>query len=184
MGLSYLRLTPTQPTSSSPDKVEVAEFFWYGCPHCFAFDPYVRKWLATKPDYVSFVRIPAVWNPLVRMHARMFYTAQELGKGDEMHEAFFNEIHNNGDMLDTEEKIAAFFGTFGVSETDFKKAWDSFAVNEKLQRANELARRYNISSVPTIVVNGKYTTNGEMAGSWDLLIELTNQLVAAEHAAQ
>lgn len=183
MGVSYLRLTPTQPTSSSPDQVEVAEFFWYGCPHCFAFDPYVRKWLMTKPDYINFVRIPAVWNPLVRMHARMFYTAQQLGKGDEMHEAFFNEIHTNGNMLDSEDKIAAFFGKFSVSQMDFKKAWDSFDVNAKLQRANELARRYDISSVPSIVINGKYTSDGSMAGSWDKLIELTNQLAAAEHAA-
>ncbi len=183
MGVSYLRLTPTQPTSSSPDQVEVAEVFWYGCPHCFHFDPYVRKWLETKPDYVHFVRIPAVWNPLVRMHARMFYTAQELGKGDEMHEAFFNEIHVNGNMLDSEEKIAAFFGKYGVSEADFKNAWDSFAVNAKLQRANELARRYNIASVPSIVINGKYTTDGQMAGSYEQLIELVNQLAAAEHAA-
>jgi protein dithiol oxidoreductase (disulfide-forming) len=183
MGVSYLRLTPTQPTSSSPDQVEVAEFFWYGCPHCFNFDPYLRKWLMTKPDYVNFVRIPAVWNPLVRMHARMFYTAQQLGKGDEMHEAFFNEIHVNGNMLDSEEKIAAFFGKFGVSQVDFKQAWDSFDVNAKLQRANELARRYDISSVPSIVINGKYTSDGSMAGSYDRLIELINQLAAAEHAA-
>ena len=183
MGVSYLRLTPTQPTSSSPDQVEVAEFFWYGCPHCFHFDPYVRKWEQTKPEYVHFIRIPAVWNPLVRMHARMFYTAQELGKGAEMHEAFFNEIHVNGNMLDSKEKIAAFFGKFGVSQADFDKTWDSFKVNASLQRADELARRYDISSVPTIVVNGKYTTDGSMAGSWDMLLELTDELAAAEHAA-
>ena len=82
-----------------------------------------------------------------------------------------------------EDKIAAFFGKFSVSQMDFKKAWDSFDVNAKLQRANELARRYDISSVPSIVINGKYTSDGSMAGSWDKLIELTNQLAAAEHAA-
>lgn len=182
LGKDYVRLTPTQPTSSGPDQVEVAEVFWYGCPHCNDFEPYLRKWEMTKPDYVNFVRIPAVRNPLMRMHARMYYTAQALGKGEEMHEAFFREIQVNGDMLDSEEKIAAFFTQYGVGADDFMKTWDSFAVDAKLQRADELARRYNISSVPTVVINGKYVSDDSMAGSYDRLIELIDDLVGAEHA--
>jgi thiol:disulfide interchange protein DsbA len=184
LGTHYNRLSPTQPTSSSPDKVEVAEIFWYGCPHCFTFDPYVRSWESTKADYVSFVRVPAVWNPLVRIHAQAFYTAEALGKGEEMHEPLFEEIHDNQNLLDTQEKIQAFFGKFGVDAATFKSTWESFAVHTKLQRADELSRRYKISSVPTVVVNGKYTTDGGMAGSNDALFELVDELTASERAGK
>jgi len=184
LGKHYNRLSPTQPTSSAPDKVEVTEVFWYGCPHCFAFDPFVRSWDAKKPDYVSFVRVPAVWNPLVRTHAQMFYTAEALGKGAEMHDALFKEIHDNQNLLDTPEKIQSFFGKYGVDAAAFKSTWESFAVHTKLQRADELSRRYKISSVPTIVVNGKYVTDGSMAGSYDDLFALVNELVASEHASK
>jgi thiol:disulfide interchange protein DsbA len=182
LGTHYNRLSPTQPTSSSPDEVEVAEIFWYGCPHCFAFDPYVKAWVARKPEYVSFVRIPAVWNPLLRLHARAFYAAEALGKGAEMHDPLFREIHENHNMLDTEDKLRDFFGKFGVDAEAFKAAFDSFAVHAKLQRADELNRRYRVSSVPTIVVNGKYTTDGSMAGGYDELFALVDELAAAEHS--
>lgn len=180
LGVHYERLSPTQPTSSNPDQVEVCEVFWYGCPHCNALDPIIEQWRKQQPDYVNFVRVPALWDPLLQIHARMFYTAQELGKGEEMHTAFFREIHERGNMLDTEEKIQEFFGRFGVDAAAFKTAWDSFAVNAKLQRADELNRRYRISSVPTIVVNGKYTTDGPSAGSYEALLALTDELVTAE----
>jgi protein dithiol oxidoreductase (disulfide-forming) len=175
-------LTPTQPTSSGPDQVEVTEVFWYGCPHCFAFEPYLEAWQADKADYINFVRVPAVWNPTLRLHAQAFYTAEVLGKGAEMHSPMFQEIHVNGNYLDTEAKIAEFFGRFGVSAADFENAFKSFTVDTKLQRAEELNRRYRITSVPSIVVNGKYTTNGTMAGSYDRLLELVDELAAREHA--
>lgn len=180
LGTHYNRLTPTQPTSSSPQQVEVAEIFWYGCPHCNTFDPFLNEWETENADYVSFVRIPAVWNPLVRLHAQGFYTAEVLGKGAEMHEAFFAEIHNNGNYLDSPEKLADFFARFGVSSGDFAGAFNSAEVNEKLQRAEELNRRYQINSVPTIIVNGKYTSNASMTGSYPRLIELIDVLTASE----
>jgi thiol:disulfide interchange protein DsbA len=180
LGTHYMRLSPTQPTSSNPDQVEVAEVFWYGCPHCFAFDPLVEQWRAQKPAYVNFLRIPAVWNPLLQLHARAFYTADALGKGAEMHSEFFREIHERGNMLDSEAKLQAFFGRFNVDAAAFKTAFDSFAVQEKLQRADELNRRYRIGSVPTIIVNGKYTTDGPSAGSYEELLALVDELVAAE----
>jgi thiol:disulfide interchange protein DsbA len=183
LGTHYERLSPTQPTSSSPTQVEVTEIFWYGCPHCYTFDPYLQRWQSGKADYVNFVRVPAVWNPLVRLHARGFYTAEALGKGAEMHDAFFKEIHVNGNALDTAEKLEEFFGGFRVDAVAFKSAFDSFAVHAKLQRADELSRRYQIGSVPTIVVNGKYTTDGGMAGGYDALIDLIDELAAAEHGS-
>lgn len=180
LGTHYDRLTPTQPTSSGPQQIEVAEVFWYGCPHCYNFDPYLKEWETGAAEYISFVRVPAVWNPLVRLHAQAFYTAQVLGKGEEMHEPLFAEIHQNGNYLDSPEKLAAFFANFGVSTQEFADAFNSRDVNTLLQRAEELSRRYQISSVPTIVVNGKYTSNASQAGSFERLIELIDVLTASE----
>lgn len=180
MGVHYLRLSPTQPTSSNPDQIEVAEVFWYGCPHCFDFDPALEQWRQAAPEHVSFLRVPAVWNPLLQLHARAFYTAEAFGKGAEMHSEFFREIHERGNRLDTKEKLQEFFGRFGVDAAAFTTGFESFAVQTKLQRADELNRRYRIESVPTIVVNGKYTTDGPQAGSYEDLLLLVDELVAAE----
>jgi thiol:disulfide interchange protein DsbA len=183
LGTHYRRLSPTQPTSSSPEQVEVAEVFWYGCPHCRTFDPYLQSWQTRKAEYVNFVRIPAVWNPLVRLHARAFYTAEALGKSAEMHDAFFTEMHVNGNSLESEAKLQAFFAGFGVDPAAFKTAFDSFDVHRMVQRADELSRRYEIASVPTIVVNGKYVTDGGMAGGYEPLLELVDELAATERGA-
>ena len=179
-GTHYQRLSPTQPTSSGPDQVEVAEFFMYSCIHCYNFEPYLEQWLPEKASYVNFIHVPTVWNPMVRMHAQAFYAAEALGVGEEMHAPFFREIHVAGNYLDTEAAMAEFFGRFGVSESDFKSAFDSFAVHAKLQRADELARRYRVSSTPTIVVNGKYVANASTAGSYEALLELIDELAASE----
>ena len=184
LGRNYQRLSPTQPTSSGPDKVEVCEIFWYGCPHCFSLDPLLERWRATQPEHVSFVRVPAVWNPLLVLHARAFYTAEALGKGAEMHTEFFAEIHERRNMLDSEPKLEAFFARFGVEPTAFKAAFDSVGVQLKLQRADELSRRYRIDSVPTIIVNGKYTTSGGDTPSYEDLLALVDELVAAEHQSR
>ncbi len=180
LGTHYERLSPTQPTSSGPEQTEVAEIFWYGCPHCYTFEPTLERWNEQKPPYVSFVRIPAVWNPLLQMHARAFYAAEALGKLDEMHAAFFAEIHEHGNYLDTRESLAAFFERFGVGAAEFQETFDSYDVHARVQRAEELNRRYRISSVPTIVVNGKYTTNANLAGSYEQVIELIDELAASE----
>jgi protein dithiol oxidoreductase (disulfide-forming) len=183
LGAHYERLSPTQPTSSGPGEVEVAEIFWYGCPHCYTFDPYLQRWQNAKAEYISFVRVPAVWNPLVQLHARAFYTAAALEKGEAMHDAFFAEIHDRGNLLDSKEALAEFFGRFGVDEEAFEQAFDSFDVHTKIQRADELSRRYRVTSVPSIVVNGKYTTNATMAGGYDQLIVLIDELAASERPA-
>jgi thiol:disulfide interchange protein DsbA len=182
-GASYQRLSPAQPTSTGPDQVEVAEFFMYSCPHCYNFDPYVQDWLKTLPSYVNFIRVPTVWNPMVKLHAQAYYTAEALGKLDEMHTAFFREMHVNGNYMQTEDAVADFFGKFGVSQDEFKRTFDSFAVHAKVQRADELARRYGVSATPTMVVNGKYVTNASMTGGYDSLLELVGELAASEHAA-
>ena len=184
LGTHYERLPAAQGTSSSPDLVEVAEVFWYGCPHCYTFDPYLENWREDLPEDVSFVRIPAVWNALLQIHARAFYAAEALGVSDELHAPIFREIHINRNGLDSQGALADFFVAHGVEAGAFDAAFESFSVNTKMNRADELSRRYRIASVPTVVINGKYTTDAGMAGSYEELMELIDELVAMERAGQ
>lgn len=181
-GTNYTKIVPAQPTSAGPGKVEVTEVFWYGCGHCFTLDPAIESWRAKgKPAYVEFVRVPAMWNDGTRMHARVFYTAELLGKLDQLHTLIFREVHVSGNQLNTVEKISEFFQKHGVSKDEFTKAFSSFAVESKLQRADFLNRRYRIQSVPTVVVNGKYSTDVGMAGGEAQLFGLIEELAAHEH---
>jgi protein dithiol oxidoreductase (disulfide-forming) len=184
-GKHYSVLTPAQPTSSGAGKVEVAEIFMFGCPGCFGFEPYIQAWLDKKADYINFVRVPAQWSshPESPMHARAYYTAEALGKLGEIEEDFFHEVHRNGNLLDTEAKLAAFFAAHGVDEAAFKSTFNSVGVNAKLKRADELVQRYRVQSTPTVIVNGKYQTTGRMAGSVEAWFAIIDDLAAREHAA-
>ena len=180
-GQHYRVLTPVQPTSVAPGKVEVAEIFWYGCPHCYTLEPYLTEWLADgiAPN-AELVRIPAALNRGWQAHARVFYAAEALGVLDDVNEDLFREIHVNGNPLNTEESLIAFFEGHGVSEKDFLEAFNSFAVQTKLRQSDSRVRRYRLSGVPAIVVNGKYVTGAEMAGSYEELFELIDYLIARE----
>jgi thiol:disulfide interchange protein DsbA len=182
-GKHYTVLSPAQPTSTDKGKVEVAEVFMFGCGGCFSFEPHLQRWLERKADYINFVRIPAPWNPTAIVHARAYYTAEELGKAGAIEDAFFDEFHRNRNLLDTEAKLAAFFAQHGVDEATFKRAFDSFAVNAKLTRAEELVTRYRVESTPTVIVNGKYSTGGRMAGTYEAWFAIIDELAAREHAA-
>ena len=122
-----------------------------------------------------------MWNETTRMHARLFFTAELLGKLEELHTPIFREINMKGNQLNTVDKITAFFKDHGVSSDDFQKAFSSFAVENKLQRADFLNRRYRIESVPTVIVNGKYKTDLSMAGGEQPLFGLIGELSAHEH---
>jgi thiol:disulfide interchange protein DsbA len=181
-GTSYRKIVPAQPTSVAPGKVEVVEVFWYACPHCFELDPAIESWRNKgKPAYVEFARIPAMWNDTLRIHARLYYATEALGKLEELHAALFREFHVNGNPLNTLEAMQAFFKKHGVSPDEFQKAFSSFGVESKLQRADFLNRRYQINSVPVVVVNGKYVTDRQMAGGDKELFDLVNELAAHEH---
>lgn len=182
-GTNFQKLVPAQPTSVEPGQIEVIEVFWYGCGHCFALDPGIESWRSTgKASYVQLLRVPAMWNDMTRLHARLFYTAEALGKLDEMHAQIFREIHVRANPLNTAERIAELFQRHGIGAEEFKKAFSSFAVESKLQRADLLNRRYRVQSVPMFVVNGKYTTDVAGAGSEQLLFQLLDELAAHEHA--
>ncbi len=176
----YTILTTAQGTSSAPDVIEVTEVFWYGCPHCYNFDPYLEKWKANLPEDVNFVRLPVMWNPTNEIHARIYYTAEALGKLDEVHEAIFRAMHRDKQTLATEASIQAFLLDFGISEQEFNDTFRSFAVESKLQRAKNLTQRYRIQSVPLLVTNGKYLTQGSEIKTFDEMLAVTDELIERE----
>jgi len=176
----YTILTTAQGTSSAPDVIEVTEVFWYGCPHCYTFDPYLDKWKANLPDDVNFVRLPVMWNPTNQIHARMFYTAEALGKLDQVHEAIFRAIHRDKQTLTTEASIQEFLLDYGISEQEFNDTFRSFAIESKLQRAKNLTQRYRIQSVPLLVTNGKYLTEGSEINNFEEMLAVTDELVDRE----
>jgi len=179
-GQDFKVLTAAQGTTGAPGKIEVAEVFWYGCPHCYQFDPVISDWAAKLPGDVSFVRLPVTWNPTNQIHARMFYTAVALGKIDVLHSEIFREIHVNKKTLTSEDEIQDFFGKFGVSASDFQKTFRSFAVEGQLARAKDLTERYQIRSVPQIIVNGKYSTDAPGIKSHEYMLEVVTELIERE----
>jgi protein dithiol oxidoreductase (disulfide-forming) len=182
-GEQYTVLTPAQPTSSSPEVVEVVEFFWYGCPHCYAFEPHIEAWRAQLPANVVFIPVPATFNAQYKIHAKAYYTAQVLGVLDQTHEVLFDAIHDPAPGTQrpmTEDQLAEFFTQFGVTEEDFHSTFNSFQVSTLVARAESLQRRYRIAHVPTMIINGKYVTDGTMARNWPRLIEIMDYLVDRE----
>ena len=180
----YRVVSPSQPVSTPDGRVEVAEFFWYGCPHCYDFESHIERWLgSSKPEEVDFVRVPILFNAPARLHARAYYTAAELGILEEIHLPFFREIHVNRNRLTSPAELAALFARFGVDEETFDKTFRSDAVNQRLLRADRLMRGYRITSVPSVTIHGKYVSDGSMARGYASLLELVNELARIEHAA-
>lgn len=177
--LGYENLTSPQPTQD-PEKIEVIEFFWYGCPHCYHFEPHVTKWLETLPENVQFIRQPAIFNSLWEKHAKAYFTAEALGVVDKVHADFFDAIQNKKQKLADEESLMKFFVAHGVSEDDFRSAYHSFLVDTKVRQAKTMAPRYGITGVPAIIINGKYKTNGPLAKSQENMINIMNQLIQKE----
>jgi thiol:disulfide interchange protein DsbA len=186
-GQHYIRMVPSQPTMGGADKIEVAEFFWYGCPHCYSFEPTINAWAEDIPASARFVRIPVVWNTVHELHARLFYTMDVLARngaladGEAFHNTVFQEVQTRGNRLTSEDSIRRLFERFGVDGETFDKTWKSFEVDQKLRVAKDLGRRYNIQGVPAIVVNGKYRTGGQEAGSYDAVPDVIDELIAREN---
>lgn len=177
--VGYETLTPVQPTQN-PDKIEVIEFFWYGCPHCYSLEPAMEKWLKTKPDNVEFIRQPAVFSSLWGKHAKAYIVAEALGVVDKVHADFFDAIQNKKQKLTSEDQLAEFFVAHGVEESLFRSTFNSFLVDAKVRQAKAMAPRYGITGVPAIIINGKYKTSGPLAGSQEKMIEVLDLLIKQE----
>lgn len=180
-GIDYELVTPTVPTSVEADKVEVVELFWYGCSHCYSFEPFVDKWLSDKPEAAEFVRLPATLNPNWVSHAHTYYALETIGELDRMHPLIFQAIHDQRRRLRDRQAIVRFLTQYGVDEEKFLEAYNSLPVQTKVRRAKQLSRDYGATGVPTVVVNGKYRTSGSLAGGYDRMLQVINHLVQKEH---
>jgi len=189
-GVNYTRTVPAQPTNVPAGQVEVLEFFWYACPHCYALEPTVQAWLKSKPAYITFTRVPVEWNEGHRSLAHLFYALEAMGKLNDVHGEIFKEIQVNGNPLigpdpnnaaSAERTQVSFIKKLGLSDADFEKAYQDMNVQTAMQRADQLVERYRVTAVPTFVVNGKYTTDVTMAGGPEKLMSLLSDLAAQEH---
>lgn len=159
------------------DKVEVVEMFWYRCPHCYRLEPYLLDWLKNIPDNAEYVPMPALLNPRWEFDARVYYTFEALGVVDPLHTLYFDAIHKDRRNIDTVEKLAAWAEMNGVDGQAIQNTFNSFAVENKLNLANVMSRKYGITGVPAIIIDGRYRTSVSLAGGHDKLIEVINFLI-------
>ncbi len=174
-GKEYQVLKAPQPVPAG--KIEVTEFFWYGCPHCFDFEPELEAWVKKQGKDVVFKRVPVAFRDDLLPHTKIFYALESLGKLEAMHTKVFNAIHvDRKRMLDPNE-IADFMAKNGIDRKAFLDAYNSFSVTTNSQRANKIADAYKIDGVPTVVVQGKYETSPSIAGTKTSAIQAMDYLV-------
>jgi len=178
-GVDYKRIDPPVLTSD-PARVVVTEIFWYGCPHCFRFEPFIEKWAESLPDGVVFEQVPSAINAAWSVHARAYYAFKMMGVLDQVHKKLFNAIHVQRQRLNSLDSIAEFVAEQGLDEKEFRKQYASFPVDSLVRKGKQKELHYGLEGVPTIIVNGKYRTSGVMAGNFDRLLQIINYLVAEE----
>lgn len=178
----YELINPPQNTSN-PEMVEVLEFFWLGCPHCYSFEPTIAAWEKEIPENVVFVREAPPLNPSWEEHSRGFYAAQLMGEEHAFVEAMFKAIHEDKKRMRKPSDIAELAAEIGMDKDKFLKTMKSFAVQTKMNRSIQLAKGAGISGVPSIVINGKYRTGAQIAGGNAGIIDVINQTVAIEKQA-
>lgn len=166
---------PNPVAVEKPGKIEVREFFWYGCPHCFTLEPHMQAWLKQMPKDVRFVRTPAAMNPLWEQGARAYYVSEALGVRQKTHMTLFHDIHANRKNILDQAAFAKFFTQFGIPEAKFNSTYKSFPITSKIAQAQDLAKRYQLTGVPAVTVNGKYIIQGEDAKVTAVLNYLVEQ---------
>ena len=175
-GKDYVKLG--QPLAVAPGKIEVVEFFWYGCPHCNAFEPSLEGWVKKLPGDVAFRRVPVAFRdePYVA-HQRIFYALDEMKLVEQMHRKVFFAVHNDHQRLDKPAEIAAFMAKNGVDGNQFLSHYNGFSMQAKLAQASQLAKAYRIDGVPTLGVHGRYFTSPSLAGSHERALAVADWLV-------
>lgn len=176
--IEFEPVVPPVPVGTG-ERIEVIELFWYGCPHCYRLEPYIERWLETKPDSVAYVRLPAIFpgRPAWENHARAFYAAEQLGVVDQLHRPLFDALHAKRRKIDDEESLVAFAGEIGLDAEAFRKAYRSFAVDGNVRRAAKLTRDYGIDGVPSFIVDGRFRTGPSLAGSYARTLPVVDALV-------
>jgi thiol:disulfide interchange protein DsbA len=182
-GVHYQVLATPVPTMAAAGQIEVCEFFMFTCPHCFSLEPFAEDWAERQDQTVAFEQVPVLWNELARLHAQAFYTAEALGRRDDIVAPMFAEIHERGNALASVDEIRAFFFRQGISADEFDSAFTSRRVEDSLRRAAELNDRYGIDSTPTLTINGRFVTGPSMVDSYAGVFDVVDALVESERDA-
>ncbi len=182
-GVEY-EVLKTPVTTSNPDKVVVTEVFWYGCPHCFRFEPYLDEWKKSLPENVVLEQVPSVLNTSWKENARAFFALQMMGETEKTHKKIFEAIHLQRKRLNSEDTMAAFVKTLGVDEKQFRDNYHSFPVDTMVRKSLQKERKYGHNGVPAVIVNGKYRTSASQAGSNARAIQVVDYLVKKELKAK
>lgn len=163
-GLDYRTLDQPQQTAPG-NKVEVIEFFWYSCPHCFAFEPDLEAWVKKQGDKINFKRVPIAFRDSFIPQQKLYYTLEALGKVDELHKKVFDAIHVQRQRIDTDAEIADFIAKQGIDKKKFLDMYNSFAVQTKVRQATQLQSAYQVDGVPLVAVDGRYLTSPSIVGA-------------------
>lgn len=182
-GRNYATLSSPVPTAQ-PEKIEVVEMFWYGCPHCYQLEATINPWSKQLADDVNFVRVPAMFGGIWNLHGQLFYTLETLQAEDKVHDSIFSALHNSGRKLSSLDEIANFVAEQGIDKDLFIKTWNSFSVRSQMEKAKKLALAYQISGVPAVVVNGKYRFDIGMAGGLQETVEVADALIQKERQSE
>ena len=176
-GVEYRELAPAQPTDA-PGKIEVVEFFWYGCPRCYTFEPVLSPWLKKLPKDTHFRRIPAMFNDEYAQGARAYYALEAIGEEQRLHKALFDAVHIGAKLRVADEAaLTEWLGEHGVDTKKFAAAYRSFSVEGKLKRAAQLTVAYKIDGVPAMAVNGKYVVKTDSISSFEQLLAVSDYLI-------
>lgn len=175
----FKRIVPAQPTQTE-SKIEVVEVFWYGCSHCYDFEPYINSWIANLPDDVEFRRMPGVFSKNWIGHAKAYYTAEKLGVLDKVHSPLFDALNKQRKRIYTEGELKDFFVSKGVDGDEFTRVFNSSEIEIRFKQAFTMGQRYKVTGVPSVIINGKYMTSGSLAGSYDNLLKTMDMLVDKE----
>jgi thiol:disulfide interchange protein DsbA len=176
-GTHYVRLAQPAPVGASAGKIEVLEFFWYGCPHCHELEPALDEWVRKLPAEVAFRRVPVGFAAVHETHQRLFYTLEAMGKLDALHRKIFAAIHLQRQRLDREGDQATFVGAQGVDAAQFSKLWRDATITGKVQQAKRLVDAYKIDGVPAIGVHGRFYTAGSLAGDNKRALQVADFLI-------
>ena len=172
----YSELNPPQQVEAR-GKVEVVEFFWYGCIHCYNLEPYIESWLKKLPPDVEFRRVPAVFNERWAYDAAIFYTLEAMGLLDKLHRPLFDAIHRNQLRTDNQQALGEWLQKRGVDSKKFLETLRSFGVQSKTRRATQMTVAYKIDGTPAMAVQGRYTVSAEQGGSREGMLDTVSYLV-------
>ena len=174
----YVQISTEKQQESK--SIIIYEFFWYGCPHCYNLEPTMERIETDLDKDTKIVKLPVALRDSWIPHAKLYYALQQMGKIDEVHNLIFEEIHLEDNQLNTEQQMIDFLGKHGIDTNKFIEKYNSYGTEARIKKASNLAKKYQINSVPTIIVNGKYLTSGSYVSSYDELYSVINLLVERE----